>query len=368
VSMVDTFASLTTGGRGCKSSRIKAGNWLPKAANGCSKTWKTVALPSTLSNFGLKLGLESTHCSDFPPASFGFCAKNNAGEKLRFCSSIEPVTLPSHQSQSESKSMKKLTISLLATLLLSCTGTSAEEWGTITGSIVLDDDVPDSVLLIKKGATSDETGTVVKDPETCAAFDVYANDLLINKETKGIEHVFVYLYKKPNAVDATLTKVPATVIFDQKNCIFKPHTLVLQAGQTVEVLNSDPIGHNTHSNPIKNQQQNVLVPQKTVAGQGVLFPLNDRDSVPVKVNCDIHPSMLAYWLVMDHPYAAVTDEYGNFTIKNLPVGEHELRIWHERPGYVFTAPGSRKHRKYTVKAGDNPLEPVKVKLAELEAK
>ena len=72
--------------------------------------------------------------------------------------------------------------------------------------------------------------------------------------------------------------------------------------------------------------------------------------------------MVAYWLVVDHPYAAATDAQGNFTIKNLPVGEHECKIWHERAGYL--------DRKYmiTVKAGDNKLKSVEVNLSDLAEK
>lgn len=286
--------------------------------------------------------------------------------KTSICSSIQLIAMPSHQCLSESKSMKKLTLAFLATLILPATGTCAE-WGTITGSVVLDGDVPDPIVLIKKGEAKDAAGDTVKDPQVCAATDILANDLVINKETKGIANVFVYLYKKPKQINEEATKVPPTVTFDQKNCVFSPHTLVLQAGQTVEVLNSDPIAHNTHSNPFKNQQMNVLVPANTVAGEGVLFPLNSRDSVPILVNCDVHPAMKAYWLVMDHPYAAVTDEKGNFTIKNLPVGDHEFRIWHERPGYVYMKEGTKDRLKLTVEAGENKVEPVTVKLSQLES-
>ena len=70
---------------------------------------------------------------------------------------------------------------------------------------------------------------------------------------------------------------------------------------------------------------------------------------------------MAYWLVLDHPYAAATDAKGNFTIKNLPVGDHEFRVWHERAGYL-----DRKY-KVTVAAGDNPaLAPIQVDPAQLE--
>lgn len=251
---------------------------------------------------------------------------------------------------------------MLGAMLLSVSANAAE-WGTISGSVVLEDDVPAPVLRIKKGATADESGAPVKDFEVCSAQDVFADDLVVDKDTKGVANVFIYLYKAPKSINEDAQKVPETVIFDQKNCIFKPHALVLQAGQTVEVLNSDPIAHNTHSNPFKNQPQNVLIPPNAGPGAGVKFPLPQREIVPMKVNCDFHPAMMAYWLVMDHPYAAVTDAKGNFTIKDLPVGKHEFRVWHERPGYI--------ERKYevTVAAGENePLKPMTVKLSQLEVK
>ncbi len=258
--------------------------------------------------------------------------------------------------------MKKLTFALLGVLLFSASS-NGSEWGTIKGSVLLDDEVPEARLLIKKGATVDEAGNKVSDPNVCSATDIMANDLVVNSETKGIANVFIYLYKPPKNIHPGSTEVKKTVIFDQKNCVFKPHALVLQAGQTVEVLNSDPIAHNTHSNPFKNQQQNILVPANSTKGNGVLFPTAVGESVPLLVNCDIHPAMKAYWMVTAHPYCAVTDDKGNFTIKNLPVGDHEFRVWHERPGYI-----DRKY-KVTVAAGDNePLEPLKVKLSQLEVK
>ena len=40
--------------------------------------------------------------------------------------------------------------------------------------------------------------------------------------------------------------------------------------------------------------------------------------VPCNVNCDFHKWMSAYHLPLDHPYAAVTDEDGNFTSTTCP--------------------------------------------------
>jgi hypothetical protein len=64
--------------------------------------------------------------------------------------------------------------------------------------------------------------------------------------------------------------------------------------------------------------------------------------------------MKAYWLIIDHPYATVTDKEGRFTIEKLPVGEIEFRIWHEVLGYI--------DREYvvTVGEGQTKLDPVRV--------
>ncbi len=56
------------------------------------------------------------------------------------------------------------------------------------------------------------------------------------------------------------------------------------------------------------------------------------ERLPVKVGDDIHPWMSAYWLVLDHPYAAITSKGGRFAIRQLPVGTHKFLVWHERAG------------------------------------
>lgn len=251
--------------------------------------------------------------------------------------------------------MKKTLLSLAAVALLAPSGLVADDWGTVTGKIVLKGEVPAPVLLHAKDAD-------IKDKEVCAAFDTYKDDLVIDADTKGIANVLIYLSKAPKKIHPDSEKPDLKVVFDQKNCVFKPHVLVVRAGQSVEVLNSDTIAHNTHTSPVRNQGTNILIAPETVVGNGVMIPTNTREIVPHPVKCDYHPWMVAYWLVVDHPYAAATDAQGNFTIKNLPVGEHECKIWHERAGYL--------DRKYmiTVKAGDNKLKPVEVNLSDLAEK
>jgi len=51
--------------------------------------------------------------------------------------------------------------------------------------------------------------------------------------------------------------------------------------------------------------------------------------------------------VLDHPFMAVTDEEGNFSIEGLPAGSYEFRVWHER-GDVL-----EKELKVDVKGGES---------------
>ena len=250
--------------------------------------------------------------------------------------------------------MKKIALTVACGLLCSAS-VLADGWGGIKGQVVLKGDAPEPVLLHAKGAP-------IKDAAVCAAADTYADDLVVDKDTKGIANVFIYLAKAPKTIHPDLKDPsPAKVIFDQNGCQFIPHALTLQAGQTVEVISHDAIAHNTHTNPIKNTAQNVLIAPNTAEGSGVDIENKLAERLPFKVTCDYHPWMTAYWLVVDHPYCAVTDKEGRFTIENLPEGSHTFIVWHEKKGYL--------DRKYaaTVKDGQvSELKPIEVNPSDLK--
>lgn len=249
--------------------------------------------------------------------------------------------------------MKKTFLAAILSLFC-CVTAIAEDWGTVTGQIVVTGEIPKRVLQHLKGAA-------IKDPAVCAAVDTYKDDLVIDPDSKGLANVFVYLVKAPKNIHPDLKKpAPATMIFDQKGCMFTPHAMVVLGGQSVEIISSDAIAHNTHTYPLKNQAMNVLIAPSTPVGKGQKVDYKVGESLPTKVTCDFHPWMMAYWMVVDHPYAAVTDKEGKFTVPNLPVGEHEFRVWHERVGYL-----DRKY-KVVVKSGDNALKPMEVSTDKLK--
>ena len=230
----------------------------------------------------------------------------------------------------------------------------AQQWGSISGRFVFEGESPDPVPLSKIIDPAK-----ARDPSVCKIGEMNANDLLIDPESKGIANVLVYL-RRAKVVHPDLAKsMEPEVIFDQKGCRFIPHVMFVHKDQAIRVLSDDPIPHNTHTNTIRNQPQNFLVAAND--RKGTLLNFRSGEPVPIPVNCDIHAWMKAYWLILDHPYAAVTDEQGRFTIRDLPAGEHSFRVWHERPGYI--------DRKYKVVVNPNvttELETIRVPAEKFE--
>lgn len=227
---------------------------------------------------------------------------------------------------------------LLTALLSVCCLSSVASAGGAIGRIKLKGPAPAPVLQHKKG---DPT---VKDAAVCAAQDLYKQDLVVDPNTNGIANVFLYMKKAPEGAkfEAPEKKV---LIFDQKNCTFVPHAQIVRTDQEVEIISSDPVAHNFHSYPLRGDALNVLIAPNTKAGDGTKTSFDGPEILPIKIGCDIHPWMTAWWMVVDHPYAAVTNAQGEFEINDLPDGTHEFRVWHERAGYL------EKKLEITVKGG-----------------
>jgi Carboxypeptidase regulatory-like domain len=127
------------------------------------------------------------------------------------------------------------------------------------------------------------------------------------------------------------TAVPAEpVTVDQKGCLYYPRVVGMRVGQKLQVRNSDDLLHNVHSSSAVGNSFNVGQPKA-----GMLFEFTPRtEEAMVKLGCDIHSWMTTYIGVVSHPYFAVTDTQGAFTIRSVPPGTYRLHFWHERFGDV----------------------------------
>ena len=159
--------------------------------------------------------------------------------------------------------------------------------------------------------------------------------LVVDSSTRGVKNVFIYLLR-PSAInpDAKKAAESAKPEFDQKGCIYVPHAMAVMVGETVKVKSSDDKPHNVNFQLRALQENKVLAP-----GNSMDVTPSSPERGPGLVSCSIHPWMQAYWLVLDHPYFAITDEKGNFEIKNVPAGTQKVVVWQEAVGPVTASSG-----------------------------
>jgi plastocyanin len=189
-------------------------------------------------------------------------------------------------------------------------------WGTIRGQFVYDGVPP-----------AREPYSVTKEQNICSVNGEIPlqETLVVDEPTKGIKNVAIYLRDASRVHDSAKPEADP-VIFDQKNCVFLTHMLGATVGETIELKNSDPTGHNTN---LIGTGFNPSIP----AGGALTYKVQKESPVPVKVVCSIHPWMVAHMLMRENGYWAVTDDQGNFEIANVPAGEPlEFQVWHESGG------------------------------------
>ena len=177
---------------------------------------------------------------------------------------------------------------------------------------------------------------------------VYADSIVVGAGN-GLGDAFVYIEK--GLEGKTFAPAPSPVIIDQKGCWFRPHVFGVQTGQTLQIINSDPVTHNIHPMPQVNREWN----HSQGSGDPPMNYKFTKAEVMIPVKCNIHSWMHAYVGVLDHPYFAVTKEDGKFEISNLPPGTYNLVVWTQTLGtqqqtITLAAGGSAKadfnfHRK-----------------------
>jgi len=200
---------------------------------------------------------------------------------------------------------------------------------------------------------------VNKDVQFCGKSKLMNERLLVNPKNKGVKNVVVYVYTGRGG--SKLDAVPAankTLTLANDACRFEPHIVIAQTGDTLKVTNPDSVGHNANLGFFNNKQQNFTIP----AGQEKTVALEENEPAPIPVDCNIHPWMKSYVVVLDHPFAAVSDENGDLMIKGLPAGEELVfRVYHEAGGIKEveingkSEEWSRSRFKVDVKPGMNDL-------------
>jgi hypothetical protein len=142
---------------------------------------------------------------------------------------------------------------------------------------------------------------------------------------KNKDYTGVILWLEPLDRNTVLPPpVPKHERMVQKNKHFLPHVMAVPVGSTVDFPNLDPIYHNAFSNFSGQRMDTGLYKPGTTKSEVL------RHSGIMRIFCNIHPTMSAIIAVIPNNYYAVTESSGAFTIANVPPGQYELRIFHER--------------------------------------
>jgi plastocyanin len=152
----------------------------------------------------------------------------------------------------------------------------------------------------------------------------FLNDVVV-KDGK-LQNVLVFV--KSGLPQGAFETPADAVTLDQKGCKYVPRVLGIQAGQPMEIVNSDQTNHNIHTLPRVNREFD----SSQLAGQGPITSKFKHPETMFPVKCNQHSWMRAYIAVLAHPFFAISDSNGAFTIKGLPPGEYEIEAWHEKYG------------------------------------
>ena len=199
----------------------------------------------------------------------------------------------------------------------------------VTGKVTLDGKAPEMKEI--------DMSTVKECAEQHA--DPVKEESVVANEKGELANVVVSV-KKEEGMDlpGEASKTPA--LLDQHGCMYTPHVLTAMVGQDIVIKNDDTFLHNVHALSTANPPFNFGQPTKDDGKK--IDPFKTVETF--KVKCDVHPWMLAYVRVFDHPFFATTKDDGTYSITSkLPDGEYTFVAWQEKYGEV--------EQKGTVKDG-----------------
>ena len=158
----------------------------------------------------------------------------------------------------------------------------------------------------------------------------------VDGRPRGLSGVLVYLCSEANdAVSKKDIKQSKSISVTLGRSGFDPSFVAMVRNQRLEVRTTSSI---VHSLTFADSSPYVHTPKD---GKYV-FTFKTASPVPRPLCCGRHVSECLKIFVHNNRFFAITDREGRFHIDSLPVGQVQLRVWHERTGYLNARQSWRK--------------------------
>jgi len=137
----------------------------------------------------------------------------------------------------------------------------------------------------------------------------------------------VFVYIKDGLSGWKFGKGTSTVNVRQDKCVYVPHVVGMQVGDTLKITNDDSTMHNIHSSDIERGGDwfNQAQPNK-----GDVYPTTAERAGFYSMKCDVHGWMQSYICIVKNPFYSVSGADGGFSLANLPAGTYTIAAWHEK--------------------------------------
>ena len=147
-------------------------------------------------------------------------------------------------------------------------------------------------------------------------------------------------------------------VFNIDRCHSDQYVIGVRNGENILVENKDPIRHEIVTYEINDASYVTQKSNKAIIKQSsqIRSAYVGKDADQFLIKCNLHPFLQTRGFMVDNPYYAISDEDGNFSLKDIPPGTYDVLAWHPfiptRKGTVTIEEGKMSKIDFVFDAAD----------------
>src|SRR5262245_4594818 len=162
---------------------------------------------------------------------------------------------------------------------------------------------------------------VASQPAAATTFTAEITD----QDGKPVQNAVVSLVPDPKTtMPGASSRLPNEKTIDQRLETFIPLVTIVPRNGHVIFANSDATTHQVYSFSAAKQFEITLA--RDSSSPPIVFP----NPGVAALGCNIHDNMIAYVFVAESPWTALTGSDGRAVIDDVPPGNYQAQVWHNR--------------------------------------